>query len=88
MLLQSHMGELDLLPALPSAWPEGHVDGLRARGGFEIRRMDWQKGSLSHVEILSGLGGICRVRSNKATADFATSPGEVIVLDPELRRVR
>ncbi len=87
MLLQSHLGELDLLPALPSAWPQGHVSGLRARGGFEIRRLEWQKGRLYHVEILSTLGGACRVRSEKAVVDFVTSPGEVIALNSELRRL-
>lgn len=62
MLLQSHGGELFLLPALPDAWRSGSVSGLRARGGF-IVDMDWKEGRLTHVKITSTLGGNCRIRS-------------------------
>ena len=61
MLLQSHGGELFLLPALPDAWRSGSVSGLRARGGF-IVDMDWKEGRLTHVKITSTLGGNCRFR--------------------------
>lgn len=63
MLLQSHGGELFLLPALPAAWKAGSVRGLRARGGF-IVDMDWADGKLSRVKIHSTLGGNCRIRSH------------------------
>ena len=62
MLLQSHGGELFILPALPDAWPSGSVKGLRARGGF-IVDIDWKDGHLTNLKVTSTLGGNCRIRS-------------------------
>jgi len=61
MLLQSHAGEISLLPALPEEWYEGEVTGLRARGGYTIN-MTWRKGFLKKATIHSAFKGFCRVR--------------------------
>ena len=64
MLLQSHAGFVHLLPALPAAWNDGEVCGLRARGGFEVSALTWRDGKVASVTIKSTLGGNLRLRSN------------------------
>ncbi|WP_341225511.1 glycoside hydrolase family 95 protein [uncultured Arcticibacterium sp.] len=58
MLLQSYKGIIQLLPALPEEWSKGNVNGLVARGGFEIN-MNWSNGSLKGASITSGHGNSC-----------------------------
>jgi alpha-L-fucosidase 2 len=59
-LLQSHRGRLKLLPALPRAWPQGRVSGLRARGGFEVD-LAWSEGALERVSIANLMGEPCQI---------------------------
>jgi alpha-L-fucosidase 2 len=69
MLLQSCAGEIELLPALPKAWPSGSVKGLRARGGFELD-VQWRDGRLVKVTVRSLAGGSCRLRYGDVTRDL------------------
>ncbi len=64
MLLQSHNGEIALLPALPSIWKNGNINGIKARGNFTID-IQWSDGKLKKAKIHSVLGGNCRIRTNQ-----------------------
>ena len=72
MLVQSHMGYIHLLPALPKAWSEGHIKGMRVRGGHELD-LEWKKGTLARAVIrgVSNSPGKCVVRYGKGTRTFA-----------------
>jgi len=60
MLVQSHEGMIDLLPALPDEWMDGRFDGVCARGGFELD-IKWKNKNITEVEILSKAGNSCRI---------------------------
>lgn len=75
LLLQSHAGEIELLPALPKAWPAGRVKGLRARGGFELD-LEWQEGRLTRATLLSLAGRPARLRYGDTVREVRLKQGE------------
>jgi alpha-L-fucosidase 2 len=84
MLLQSHAGEIHLLPALPSAWQNGYIHGLCARGGFEVN-IDWENGKLKKAVILSRLGNDCKLRYEDKVLSIGTEKGKTYAFDGELK---
>lgn len=86
MLLQSHLGTIDVLPALPKALSEGEVTGICARGGFELSYA-WKQGRLMRLEVLSKAGGICKIRYEGTTREFETEKGRMYALDNQLKLI-
>lgn len=88
MLLQSHQGFLDFLPALPSEWNAGRVSGLKARGGFEVS-MEWNEGQLIGATIHAMSNGSIHVRADGVrgiendgeSVDYATSEDRRVQFD-------
>jgi alpha-L-fucosidase 2 len=80
MLLQSHAGEIELLPALPREWPGGHVSGLRARGGFEIE-ISWSSGNMTTATIHSVGGTKATLRYGAVTRQITMKPGGAFTWD-------
>jgi len=84
MLLQSHAGEIHLLPALPDTWPAGKVKGLCARGGFVVD-LEWENQALSQVKILSKTGRDCKIRYRNKVIEMKTRKGKLYVLNEHLK---
>ena len=86
MLLQSHMGFFQLLPALPDAWKDGSIRGICAKGNFEVD-MSWKNGQLAEATVFSKAGEPCTVRYGDKTLSFKTSKGKVYKLAVEADRL-
>ncbi len=86
MLLQSHGGEIRLLPALPSAWPNGSIKGIRARGGFEVD-LAWANGAPTRAVIRAARRGPCRLRYRDREAATEMRAGQSYAFDAQLSRV-
>ena len=85
MLVQSHLGQIVLLPALPSAWPTGSARGLLARGGFEID-LDWKDGHLTRTTVHSLAGKPCTLRLGAKVVTLNTATGMDYTFDHTLTR--
>lgn len=75
-LVQSHLQNIDLLPALPDALPEGKISGLCVRGGFELT-FSWENGQLQNLQVLSKTGNICRLKYGEKQIDLNTEKGKI-----------
>lgn len=80
MLLQSHAGFIQLLPALPDVWHEGCLTGTRARGNFTLD-IHWHDNNLTKVIVRSGSGNLCHIRYKQEELTFPTKAGETYMLE-------
>jgi len=79
-LLQSHAGEIELLPALPRSWATGYAKGLRARGGLVVD-IEWRDGRLSSAALRSSLAQTCKVRYRQDVTSLTLRPGRAARID-------
>lgn len=86
MLLQSHAGDVNILPSLPDELPNGKIAGLMARGGHEIN-IEWADGKLKELSIKSKLGTPCKVRYGAKVIEFDLKKGEVLHLNGHLKTI-
>jgi alpha-L-fucosidase 2 len=83
MLLQSHLGEIHLLPALPDVWKSGQVTGLRARGGYTVSEK-WENGKLTSAVITPDFNGTAKVRYGEKVISLNVRKGETTKVTPGL----
>ena len=86
MLMQSQAGEVDILPALPDAWPSGEINGIVARGGFVVS-IKWAEGKLQLLEVKSKLGNPLQLHYGDIIRKFDTTKGELLKFDGTLTQV-
>jgi len=82
MLVQSHTGVIDILPALPTVWENGTVKGLQCRGGFIIEELTWKNGMPVTLKIRSTVGGPLKVKSGALTVETQTAKGKTYDIIP------
>ena len=80
MLVQSDLDSITLLPALPAQWKDGSVEGLRARGGFELD-MSWKDGRATRVAVRSAKGGSTKLLVNGSSREITLAPGEETIIN-------
>jgi alpha-L-fucosidase 2 len=86
ILLQSHLDGIDVLPALPDGIPDGHIKGIRARGGFELE-YTWNGGKLRSLKVTSNAGYPLTIRYKDKTFTSPTKKGEILNFDGDLKKV-
>ena len=79
MLLQSYHEEIHLLPALPSAWPDGKVTGLRARGGYRVD-IEWKHGALAQADITPVEDRECIVKTGGQSLAVIDAAGNAVAV--------
>ncbi len=87
MLLQSHTGQIHLLPALPKAWSAGSVKGLRARGAVTVD-MDWKDGQLITARLTARTSGSVRLHCGNQTATWEARAGQTVKLNGDLQVIQ
>lgn len=86
MLMQSHLNAIDLLPALPKDIPDGHIRGLRARGGFELE-FEWKAGQLVKLKVLSTAGYPLTLRYGDKTFKTTMKKGQELLFNHDLKKI-
>jgi len=86
MLVQSQQGYIDLLPALPTALPNGELKGICTRGGF-VLNLVWKDGKLQSLDVLSKTGNPCTIKYNGTVQNFKTIKGRVYHFDGNLKAI-
>jgi alpha-L-fucosidase 2 len=83
LLLQNHANEIHLLPALPSAWKNGSIEGLRARGGIEID-ITWRKGRLAEVILYATRRSTQTIRYKRRQIKLQMQAKKAYILNAQL----